>query len=179
MKDREGPCFSILAGQPNVARQALRRHSSLKWQVKGRPHVVDMLGFCGSTVVTEAYTSDAKTVLQKLTEPLPIEDVVSISVDAAVGLRSLHEAVHGPIVHFDIKPSQLLIGTDGGVTLGDFNLSYFMGDDAEGSPCPFNKKDRHRHKNWRKSPEYVLGKVRQITSFCIVSSKIMDGTVGP
>ncbi|CAM9891862.1 unnamed protein product [Scytosiphon promiscuus] len=126
--------------------------------VKGQPHVVDMLGFCGSTVVTEAYFKNAKRASLKLKEPLPMETVLSISLDAAQGLQSLHEAVDGPIVHFDIKASQLLIDEDGGVKLADFNLSYFMGKNPDGSPCQFNKKEKHRDLSWRKSSEYVSGK---------------------
>ncbi|CAM9834504.1 unnamed protein product, partial [Hapterophycus canaliculatus] len=91
-----------------------------------------MLGFCGSTVVTEAYSNDTKTALLELTGPLPVETVISMSLNAAAGLKSLHEAVDGPIVHFDIKTSQLLIERDGGVRLADFNLSYFMGKSSDG-----------------------------------------------
>ncbi|CAM9934237.1 unnamed protein product [Scytosiphon promiscuus] len=124
--------------------------------VKGKPHVVDMLGFCDSTVVTEAYSKNAQMVVHRAKkDPLPIRRVVSMSLDAAIGLRALHEAAGGPIVHFDVKLGQLLVQDNGRVRLGDYNLAYFMGKAPDGSPCAFNKKSPERSPNGRKSPEYA------------------------
>lgn len=87
--------------------------------------------------------------------------VVSMSLDAAIGLGALHEAADAPIVHFDVKLSQLLIQDNGRVRLADYNLAYFMGTSSDGSPCHFNKKSATRNGNWRKSPEFASGKVRK------------------
>ncbi|CAN0143481.1 unnamed protein product [Scytosiphon promiscuus] len=126
--------------------------------VQGQPHVVDMLGFCETTVVTEVYSKDAKKVVRQAQEPLSMNWVVSMSLDAAIGLRALHEAIDAPIVHFDVKLSQLLIQENGRVKLADYNLAYFMGISSDGSPCHFNKKSPTRNGNGRKSPEYASGK---------------------
>jgi len=126
--------------------------------VRGQPHVVDMLGFCNTTIVTEAYNNDIKAMVKDYTDPLPMKSVISISRDASRGLMSLHEAPGGPIVHFDFKPNQLLINGDSEVKLADFNLSYFMGRKPDGCTCPFNKKHTRRDRSWIKSPEYLSGK---------------------
>ncbi|CAM9914082.1 unnamed protein product [Scytosiphon promiscuus] len=123
--------------------------------VRGKPNVVDMLGFCNTTVVTEAYDMDVQRVAQHAKEPLPIEQVVSMSLDAAVGLQSLHEAADAPIVHSDVKIDQLLIREDGSVSLSDYNLAYFMGTYPDGNPCPFNNKGSSRVHSAIKSPEYI------------------------
>ncbi|CAM9989895.1 unnamed protein product [Scytosiphon promiscuus] len=123
--------------------------------VKGKPHVVDMLGFCGTTVVTEAYGKDVRKLVRHAKEPIPIIDVVSISLDAAIGLRGLHEAAAAPIVHFDVKIDQLLVREDGRVSLADYNLAYFMGTNPDGSPCFFDKKGPDRIISAIKSPEYI------------------------
>ncbi|CAN0119777.1 unnamed protein product, partial [Hapterophycus canaliculatus] len=86
-----------------------------------------MLGFCGSTVVTEAYSKNLQHIVRHAKEPLPMGDVVSMSLEAAFGLQALHEAADAPIVHFDVKIDQLLLHDDGHMSLGDFNLAYFMG----------------------------------------------------
>ncbi|CAN0242595.1 unnamed protein product, partial [Hapterophycus canaliculatus] len=67
-------------------------------------------------------------------EPLPIRQVVSMSLDAAIGLKALHEVADAPIVHFDVKIDQLFVDDDGNVSLADFNLAYFMGTKLDGSP---------------------------------------------
>lgn len=129
--------------------------------MKGRPHIVDMLGFCGATVVTEKYSKTVEYIVRHAKEPLPIDQVISISLDAAIGLEALHEAAVSPIVHFDVKIDQLLIGDDGRVSLGDFNCSYFMGTYPDGSPCPFNRKKRKMTVNRVRAPEYTAYQVRK------------------
>lgn len=129
-----------------------------------------MLGFCGSTVVTEVYSKDAKKIVRKAREPLSMNWVVSMSLDAAIGLSALHEAADAPIVHFDVKLSQLLIQDNGRVRLADYNLAYFMGTSSDGSPCHFNKKSSARNGNGRKSPEFAMGEVRKLKSELVTVS---------
>ncbi|CAM9543354.1 unnamed protein product, partial [Hapterophycus canaliculatus] len=112
-----------------------------------------MLGFCGSTMVTEAYSMNMQKILRKAQEPLLFRRVLSMSLDAAIGLQSLHEAAGGPIVHFDVKLGQLLVQDNGRVRLADYNLAYFMAAGANGRPCAFNKKTPERNQSGRKSPE--------------------------
>ncbi|CAM9138956.1 unnamed protein product, partial [Ectocarpus sp. 12 AP-2014] len=123
--------------------------------VRSNPNIVQMLGICNTTVVTEAYMLDIQSALRKRTTALPIGEAVTMSLDAVRGLQALHEAVGGPIVHFDIKPAQLLVTGNGRVKLNDFNVAWFMSREPGGKPCPFNMGIEHRGQTspWR-SPEY-------------------------
>ncbi|CAN0249423.1 unnamed protein product, partial [Scytosiphon promiscuus] len=107
---------------------------------------------------------DVRHVVRHAKKPIPTKDVVSMSLDAAIGLRGLHEAAHAPIVHFDVKIEQLLVHEDGHVSLADYNLAYFMGTNPDGSPCSFNKKAQGRIISAIKSPEYVAREVRKCTT---------------
>jgi membrane-associated tyrosine/threonine-specific cdc2-inhibitory kinase len=49
------------------------------------------------------------------------ERIWEISIDIALGIRHIHER---DIVHSDIKPSNILIGSDGHLKLGDFGLAF-------------------------------------------------------
>lgn len=48
---------------------------------------------------------------------------VTIAVDAAKGLEFLHEKVKPPIIHRDIRSSNVLLWDDFRAKIGDFNLS--------------------------------------------------------
>ncbi|CAM9889591.1 unnamed protein product, partial [Ectocarpus sp. 8 AP-2014] len=86
--------------------------------LKGHPNIVDMLGVCGTTVVTKFFKEDFKGSIRRRGAPMPIRQVVSLALGAAKGLQArhapwatkqhaLHEIVGG--IHFDMKPQQLLI----------------------------------------------------------------------
>jgi len=79
----------------------------LSFQVKGDPNVVNILGACNHTIVTEGFSHDLDQAVQNRTEAPPIRSIVATSLDAARGLQALHESSDAPIVHFDIKPSQV------------------------------------------------------------------------
>lgn len=117
-----------------------------------------MLGSCNTTVVTEAYPTNLEQVVRASSEALPIRRMLSISLDAARGLQALHEAVEAPIVHFDLKPDQLLVADDGTVKLNDFNLAWIMSKRPDGHPCPFTTKPWDTEGPWR-PPEFRLGQV--------------------
>ncbi|CAN0302498.1 unnamed protein product, partial [Ectocarpus sp. 8 AP-2014] len=128
--------------------------------VKGNPHIVQMLGICNTTVVTEAFTETLQSAVhRKRTTALPISEAVNMSLDAVRGLQALHEAEGGPIVHFDVKPVQLMVTDSGGLKLNDFNVAWFMGQGPDGKPCPFNMEGEFRgHDSPWRSPEYLTRK---------------------
>lgn len=127
-------------------------------KVRGHPNIVNMLGSCNTTVVTEAYPMNLEEYVSASPEALPIRSVVSISLDAARSVQALHEAVEAPIVHFDIKPSQLLMAEDGRVKLNDFNLAWIMSTGSDGSPCLFTTKPWVTEGPWR-PPEFRSAQV--------------------
>ena len=62
---------------------------------------------------------------------------VSLALDAARGLQALHEAPGGPIVHYDIKPQQMMLDENGRVKINDLNTCQFVDADVNGNSCPF------------------------------------------
>lgn len=60
-----------------------------------------------------------------------------MALDLARGLQALHEAPGGPIVHFDIKPQQMMMDADGKLRINDLNLVRFPDADKDGNSCPF------------------------------------------
>ncbi|CAN0103025.1 unnamed protein product [Ectocarpus fasciculatus] len=126
--------------------------------VRGNPHIVQTLGICNTTVVTEAYMLDIQSTVRKRTTALPIGEAVNMSLDAVRGLQALHEAVGGPIVHFDVKPAQLLVTGSGRVKLNDFNVAWFMSRGPDGKPCPFNMQSDIRNSGPWRAPEYLTRK---------------------
>lgn len=68
--------------------------------------------------------------------PVPPEMAVKMMADAAAGLHAAHEAKddHGEllgVVHRDVSPHNILIGTDGAVKLVDFGVAKAMGRISE------------------------------------------------
>lgn len=115
---------------------------------------------CDTTLVTEAYPVDIQQAIRERTTLLTIDEAVAMSLDAITGLRALHEAADGPIVHYDVKPAQLLVTENGRVKLNDFNVAWFMSRGTDGSPCAFNVKGDARQPGPWRAPEYLSGKVR-------------------
>ncbi|CAM9642878.1 unnamed protein product [Ectocarpus fasciculatus] len=129
--------------------------------VRGNPYIVQTLGICNTTLVTEAFTVTVQLAMhrRRKTALLPIGEAVNMSLDAVRGLQALHEAVGGPIVHFDVKPIQLMVTDSGRVKLNDFNVAWFMSRGPDGQPCPFNMVDEFRgHGSPWRSPEYLSRK---------------------
>ncbi|CAM9516460.1 unnamed protein product [Ectocarpus sp. 12 AP-2014] len=154
-------------GEQTVAVKVLQHQSDTRLQqievatmdaVRGNPNIVQTLGICNTTVVTEAYMLDIQSAVRKRTTALPIGEAVTMSLDAVRGLQALHEAVGGPIVHFDIKPAQLLVTGNGRVKLNDFNVAWFMSRRPDGKPCPFNMLAQIRNSGPWRAPEYLTRK---------------------
>ncbi len=71
---------------------------------------------------------DLRQVFQRSAGTLPLEHALGIVIEAAAGLHHAHEKRGADgmplgIVHRDVSPSNLLVGFDGSVKLGDFGIA--------------------------------------------------------
>ncbi|RDX63609.1 putative LRR receptor-like serine/threonine-protein kinase, partial [Mucuna pruriens] len=72
--------------------------------------------------------------LHKQTKTLTFIQRLSIAVDVACALEYLHHFCQTPVVHCDIKPSNVLLDNDMVAHVGDFGLSTFLFEESNGSP---------------------------------------------
>ncbi|CAM9560306.1 unnamed protein product, partial [Ectocarpus sp. 12 AP-2014] len=136
--------------------------------LRGQPHIVGMLGFCQTTVVTEYHSDNFLSTIFGLPHGRSLGRVVSLALDVARGLQAsdregynrnlgaLHETVGA--IHLDMKPQQLLIDGTGRGKVNDFNSAHLMSvDRVTGEYCPANAARPARTVPWR-APENVAGK---------------------
>lgn len=85
-----------------------------------------------------------------------------MALDLARGLQALHEAPGGPIVHFDIKPQQMMLDDEGKLRINDLNLVRFPHADKDGNSCPFKcGASGVGEKTLRQGRKFVLFEVAQ------------------
>jgi serine/threonine-protein kinase len=83
--------------------------------VPGRPH--------GAYVVTEYLHGETLADRLQRARPLPETEALDIAGRVAEALQHLHE--HG-VVHYDLKPGNIMLCTDGSIRLVDFGLAHPM-----------------------------------------------------
>ncbi|CAN6565430.1 unnamed protein product [Malus baccata var. baccata] len=69
-----------------------------------------------------------------LPKNLNLTQRVNIAIDVACALDYLHNRSHMPIVHCDIKPSNILLDSDMTACVGDFGLARYFRDASCSSP---------------------------------------------
>lgn len=149
----------ILPEPAHIRRRTHRCASGFVRQLASHKNIVSILGVCNTTVATEAYVMDLEAAVAGRTRDWPMRKVLRTSLDAARGMQAMHEAGDAPIVHFDIRASQLLVDDRARVVLNDFNMAYFMSTRSDGTPCPFTMKPWRKPIPWR-PPEYRSQQVR-------------------
>ncbi|GLJ09857.1 hypothetical protein SUGI_0117090 [Cryptomeria japonica] len=125
-------------------------------------HLVHLMGYCfegfRSALVYEymANGSLEKFLFQgkEQEQKLSWEQLYSIALDAASGITYLHQDCNRRIIHFDIKPHNILVDADFMPKVVDFGLTklYGKGDDhvsitaTRGTPgmlCQSGKEEEH------------------------------------
>jgi LRR receptor-like serine/threonine-protein kinase FLS2 len=100
-------------------------------------NLVRVLGYCnspGMTSVVMEYMPNGTLARQIQEKTLDWESVVSIAEGVANGLLYLHEEGVEPILHCDLKPSNILLDFDLKPAIADFGLSRILkyGDMSDG-----------------------------------------------
>ncbi|XXG45232.1 hypothetical protein AAC387_Pa02g0364 [Persea americana] len=82
---------------------------------------------------------------------------LNIAVDVASALNYLHNSCEKPIVHCDLKPSNILLDEDMNAHVGDFGLARFLSEAT--SSCSENHTNSHSIKGTigYVAPEYGMG----------------------
>ncbi|KAJ9129912.1 hypothetical protein P3X46_035212 [Hevea brasiliensis] len=91
------------------------------------------------------------------TRNLTILQRINIAIDVAYALNYLHHGCHKPIVHCDVKPSNILLDSSMIAHVGDFGLVRFLGEDSERSSLVVKGSIGYA------APEYGLGS--QVSEF--------------
>ncbi|XP_039829942.1 probable LRR receptor-like serine/threonine-protein kinase At3g47570 isoform X2 [Panicum virgatum] len=82
---------------------------------------------------------------------------LGISIDVASALEYLHQHKPLPIIHGDLKPSNILLDDDLVAHIGDFGLARFYHQDSMDSPEVSSAWARMRGTTGYAAPEYGLG----------------------
>lgn len=114
------------------------------------PHVINIFGFCGHSVITEF--GEPLRNLVKASEKTPLARL-NTARDIASGLADVH-GIDGDgnatFVHLDVNPANV-VGVDGRLVLNDFNIGILRRWNVTSkSPCGFPAQ--YPNPQWR-SPE--------------------------
>ncbi|XP_010544672.1 PREDICTED: receptor-like serine/threonine-protein kinase At2g45590 [Tarenaya hassleriana] len=115
---------------------------SLSSHLVGSPHVVSLIGFSsdhrGRRLIL-VYELMANRSLQDALLDRKCEELMDwskrfeIATDIAKGIEFLHHCCDPPIIHGDVKPSNILIDSDFKAKIGDFGLARLKSEDFTNS----------------------------------------------
>jgi tetratricopeptide (TPR) repeat protein len=134
--DRKVAIKLLRASDDAEARARLLREANALAQL-AHPNVVAVLdvGACTAGVYVVTELVDGVTLRQWSKTPRSWREVIATMVAAGRGLAAAHAS---GIVHRDFKPSNVLIGKDGGVRLLDFGLARTSQDDPSTPGTPIS-----------------------------------------
>ncbi|CAN6565422.1 unnamed protein product [Malus baccata var. baccata] len=92
-----------------------------------------------------------------LPKNLNLTQRVNIAIDVACALDYLHNRSHMPIVHCDIKPSNILLDSDMTACVGDFGLARYFRDASCPSPLHESSSSVIKGSIGYTPPEYGMG----------------------
>ncbi|XP_028961759.2 putative receptor-like protein kinase At3g47110 [Malus domestica] len=92
-----------------------------------------------------------------LPKNLNLTQRVNIAIDVACALDYLHNGSHVPIVHCDIKPSNILLDSDMTACVGDFGLARYLQDASCPSPLHNSSFNVIKGTIGYTPPEYGMG----------------------
>ena len=105
------------------------------------PYILDIYGYCGMSALYEEAT---RTVKYAAREDVKLDEATKVrwAYEIAKGISDIHSIDYSlgnnaTIVHFDLKPDNILITKDGKAKISDFNDSRLRKwNKTSGEPCP-------------------------------------------
>lgn len=126
----------------------LAREARAMAQLSSHPNVVtvyDVGKAAGRTFIAMERVEGTALDRALQRDPRSWRDIVALFIEAGRGLAAAHAA---GIVHRDFKPSNVLVGDDGRVKVGDFGLATAMA-------APDARADEQRATSWAGTPAYM------------------------
>jgi serine/threonine protein kinase len=127
-------------------------------RLSSSPFVMDIYGYCGTTVSIETMDDDLHSTVEEIVETsyLTDGDKLQLAIAMASGLADLHGYEGGVIYSSDLKLEHWLVSPNGEVKLSDFNLADYLSWNAtESSHCP-NESERQEDPSFRFPPENFM-----------------------
>eukprot|EP00250_Pteridium_aquilinum_P021756 c25211_g2_i1 orf=47-3391(+) len=121
-------------------------------------NLVKVLGYCvegGEVALVMEYMEggDLDGHLHGLKECLSWEERINVAVDVAEGLLYLHHEYVQPIVHCDLKPKNILLGSDMIAKISDFGIAKLLDINQTGDMSA----SKFRGSFGYAAPEYAIG----------------------
>uniref|UniRef100_A0A6S8KP57 Protein kinase domain-containing protein n=1 Tax=Amphora coffeiformis TaxID=265554 RepID=A0A6S8KP57_9STRA len=138
------------------------------------PHIIDIYGFCGMTVIQEYAGGELHELKLNSTEKL------DLAIGLAQGIRDIHHIDDSKVpamAHNDINLANIIVTDDGRPVLNDFNIAVLLmedksydDEDEEGKVCPFY--GRFPNPQWRSPEEQVDSEEESKNNPPVVNEKI-------
>ncbi|KAH7404630.1 hypothetical protein KP509_15G035400 [Ceratopteris richardii] len=128
--------IQVAVKRPSYGRRMLEDEAAFDNEIKvlsklNNPRLVRLLGFChdsnrGKLLVVELMQNgNLHAMLHQRPEPMPWPKRVNVALQTARALCYIH-SVSPPLIHRDIKSSNILIDSHGNAKLGDFGLALWF-----------------------------------------------------
>ncbi|GLJ06565.1 hypothetical protein SUGI_0042110 [Cryptomeria japonica] len=124
----------ILSSDSNQGKQEFRNEVTLLSRIYHK-NLVNLVGYCRQSIVALVYEYMHGGTLKdhlygraKLEKPLDWQTRLNISLQAAQGLLYLHQGCSPPIIHRDIKCTNILLDRKMNAKVADFGLSKLLED---------------------------------------------------
>lgn len=143
-------------GDTLVVKQIARSHLDIQRFEEAKvlysvrhPHIVEILYSCSTEhhvyLAMPRYAGSLEAILQR--GPITVRDIVHLGTQFLSGLHHVHTR---GLVHFDVKPSNVLIALNGSAALGDFGMCKAL--DVHGLATPDKIYEAHMPPEFLQSP---------------------------